>query len=385
MDAKEIEMSYDNLADKRANLLTQAQAIATELAEKGGVLEGDAKQQFDGLVAEAGTIAEAIRSEKAATEARVQADAARAEKAVAIAPKADRDDNAELRELARTGGVKTFEKRDVTRASGLGNPVDIFNRVNVVAGQVNPFLNADAVTVYNVSTGNNLQFPRVTALGTAGSVAEAGTISESDGTLSALSLTPVKYGIILQVTRELVNDAAFDLSAMIADKMGQELAVKHGAVAGTAVAASAGSYTVGSSATTVTYAELVGLQYSVKQQYRNAAKSAFLTTDSNLGTILGITSSSLPIFQPGGQGGVDRLLGKPVYTTGGIANFAANARGILFGDLGSVVTVIVGGVQIAASEEFAWDTDLVSYKATIRGATDLVQADAVKFLKNAAS
>jgi len=63
-------MAYDALADKRANLLTQAQAIATDLAEKGGVLEGDAKQQFDGLVAEAGTIAEAIRTEKAATEAR---------------------------------------------------------------------------------------------------------------------------------------------------------------------------------------------------------------------------------------------------------------------------------------------------------------------------
>jgi HK97 family phage major capsid protein len=378
-------MAYDNLADKRANLLTQAQAIVTDLAEKGGVLEGDSKQQFDGLVAEAGTIAEAIRTEKAATEARSQADAARAEFAAVIAPKAERDDNAELRELARTGGSKTFEKRDVSRATGLGNPVDIFSRVSVVAGQVNPFLNADAVTVYNVSTGNNLQFPRVTALGTAGSFAEAAQITESDGTLSALSLTPVKYGIILQVTNELVTDAAFDLSAMIADKMGSEVAVKHGAVAGTAVAAAAGSYAVGSSATTVTYAELVGLQYSVKQQYRNAAKAGFLTTDTNIGTILGITSSSVPIFQPGGQGGVDRLLGKPVYTTGGIADFAANARGILFGDLASIVTVIVGGVQIESSKEFAWDTDLISYKATVRGATNLVQADAVKFLKNAAS
>ena len=378
-------MAYDNLADKRANLLTQAQAIVTDLAEKGGVLEGDSKQQFDGLVAEAGTIAEAIRTEKAATEARSQADAARAEFAAVIAPKADRDDNAELRELGRNGGSKTFEKRDVSRATGLGNPVDIFTRVNVVAGQINPFLNADATTVYNVSTGNNLQFPRVTALGTAGSFAEAAQISESDGTLSALSLTPVKYGIILQVTNELVNDAAFDLSAMIADKMGSEVAVKHGAVAGTAVAASAGSYAVGSSGTTVTYAELVGLQYSVKQQYRNAAKAGFLTTDSNIGTILGITSSSVPIFQPAGQGGVDRLLGKPVYTTGGIANFAANARGILFGDLGQIVTVLVGGIVIESSKEFAWDTDLISYKATVRGATDLVQADAVKFLKNAAA
>ena len=378
-------MAYDALADKRANLLTQAQAIATDLAEKGGVLEGDAKQQFDGLVAEAGTIAEAIRTEKAATEARSQADAARAEFAAVIAPKADRDDNAELRELARNGGTKVFEKRDVSRATGLGNPIDIFTRVNVVAGQINPFLNADATTVYNVSTGNNLQFPRVTALGTAGSFAEAAQITESDGTLSALSLTPVKYGIILQVTNELVQDAAFDLSAMVAEKMGAEVAVKHGAVAGTAVAASAGSYAVGSSATTVTYAELVGLQYSVKQQYRNAAKAGWLTTDTNLGTILGITSSSVPIFQPGGQGGVDRLLGKPVYTTGGIADFAANARGILFGDLASIVTVLVGGITVSTSTEFAWDTDLVSYKCVVRGATDLVQADAVKFLKNAAS
>lgn len=376
-------MSYDTLADKRANLLTQAQAIATELAEKGGVLEGDAKQQFDGLVAEAGTIAEAIRSEKAAAEARAAADAARAEKAVAIAPKADRDDNAELRELARTGGSKTFERRDVSRGSGLGNPVDIFNRVSVVAGQVNPFLNADVVSVYNVATGNNIQFPRVTALGTAGSFAEAAQITESDGTLSALSLTPVKYGLILQVTNELVNDAAFDLSAMIAEKMGAEVAVKHGAVAGTAVATAAGSYTVAGTFIP-TYAELVGLQYSVKQQYRNAPKAAWLTTDTNLGTILGITSSSVPIFQPGGQGGVDRLLGKPVYTTGGIADFASNARGILFGDLASINTVIVGGVNIEASREFAWDYDLVSYKCTIRGATDLVQSTAVKFLKSAA-
>jgi HK97 family phage major capsid protein len=374
-------MAYDNLADKRANLLTQAQAIATDLAEKGGVLEGESKAQFDKLVAEAGTIAEAIRSEKAAHEARTAADAARAEIAAVVAPKADSSDNDELRSLGRNGGAKSFERRDVSRASGLGNPVDIYNRVNVVAGQMNPFIDPAVVTVYNVATGNNIQFPRVTALGSAGSVAEAGTIAESDGTLSALSLTPVKYGIILQVTEELVNDASFDLSAMIAEKMGAEVAVKHGAVAGTAICASAG--TAGTAGTFIpTYNELVSLQYSVKQQYRNAPKAGFLTSDANLGTILGITSSSLPIFQPAGQGGVDRLLGKPVYTSGGIASFATGVKGILFGDLGQIVTVVVGGVRIEVSREFAWDTGLISYKCELRGATDLVQADAVKFLKS---
>jgi HK97 family phage major capsid protein len=168
---------------------------------------------------------------------------------------------------------------------------------------------------------------------------------------------------------------------MIADKMGAEVAVKHGAVAGTAVCAAAG--TAGTAGTFIpTYAELVSLQYSVKQQYRNAPKAGFLTSDANLGTILGITSSSLPIFQPGGQGGVDRLLGKPVYTSGGIANFATGVKGILFGDLSSIATVIVGGIKIESSAEFAWDTDLISFKCTVRGATDLVQAQAVKFLKS---
>jgi HK97 family phage major capsid protein len=179
----------------------------------------------------------------------------------------------------------------------------------------------------------------------------------------------------------LVNDAAFDLSAMVAEKMGAEIAVKHSAVAGTAVAAAAG--TAGTAGTYIpTYAELVSLQYSVKQQYRNAPKAAFITSDANLGTILGITSSSLPIFQPGGQGGVDRLLGKPVYTSGGIADFATGVKGILFGDLSQIVSVVVGGVNVESSREFAWDYDLVSYKTTIRVATDLVQPSAVKFLKS---
>jgi HK97 family phage major capsid protein len=374
-------MAYDNLADKRANLLTQAQAIATDLAEKGGVLEGDAKQQFDGLIAEAGTIAEAIRSEKAATEARSQADAARAEFAAVIAPKGERNDNDELRELGRNGGTKSFEKRDVTRGSGLGNPVDVYGRVSIVAGQLDPYLDANVVTLYNVSTGNQISYPRVTAIGTAGSFGEAAQITESDGTLSSLDLTAVKYGLILQVSNELVNDAAFDLSAMVAEKMGAEIAVKHSAVAGTAVLAAAG--TAGTAGTFIpTYAELVALQYSVKQQYRNAPKAAFLTSDANLGTILGITSSSLPIFQPGGQGGVDRLLGKPVYTSGGIADFATGVKGIAFGDLSQIISVVVGGVVVESSKEFAWDYDLTSFKATIRVATGLVQPSAVKFLKS---
>lgn len=374
------------LADKRAHLLVEARGIAVEAADKGIALEGEDKVRFEKLVAEAGVIAEALRAEKASDEARKSADEARAEFAAVVAPTTAKvaSDNDRLRAIGMAGGVDTFEYRDITTGTGLGNPVAVFNRVNVIAGQINPYINPAVVDVINVATGNNIKFPTVTALGTtAGSVAEAGSITEDDFTGSALSLTPTKFAVLVQVSDELIQDAAFDVAAMISEAAGQEMAIAHGSVASTAVVTAAG--TGGTAAGTVlyTYAELVALQYSVKQQYRNAPKSGFLMSDTALGQILGTTSASLPLFQPGGAGGVDRLLGKPVYTAPGIAVPATGVKAVLFGDLGQIKTALVGGVTVEASREFAWNLGLVSYKVQVRGATGLAQSSAVKFLKNA--
>jgi HK97 family phage major capsid protein len=374
------------LADKRAHLLVEARGIAVEAADKGIALEGEDKVRFEKLVAEAGVIAEALRAEKASDEARKSADEARAEFAAVVNPTAPKaaTDNDRLRAIGMAGGIDTFEYRDITTTTGLTNPVSVFNRVNVIAGQINPYINSAVVDVIQVATGNNIKFPTVTALGTtAGSVAEAGSITEDDFTGSALSLTPTKFAVLVQVSDELIQDAAFDVAAMISEAAGQEMAIAHGSVASTAVVTAAG--TGGTAAGTVlyTYAELVALQYSVKQQYRTAPKSGFLMSDTALGQILGTTSASLPLFQPGGAGGVDRLLGKPVYTAPGIAVPATGVKGVLFGDLGQIKTALVGGVTVEASREFAWNLGLVSYKVQVRGATGLAQSSAVKFLKNA--
>ena len=374
------------LADKRAHLLVEARGIAVEAADKGIALEGEDKARFEKLVAEAGVIAEALRAEKASDEARKSADEARAEFAAVVNPTAPKaaTDNDRLRAIGMAAGVDTFEYRDITTSTGLGNPVSVFNRVNVIAGQINPYINPAVVDVIQVATGNNIKFPTVTALGTtAGSVAEAGTITEDDFTGSALSLTPTKFAVLVQISDELIQDAAFDIASMISEAAGQEMAIAHGAAASTAVVTAAGTGGTATGTVVYTYAELVALQYSVKQQYRNAAKSGFLMSDTALGQILGTTSSSLPLFQPGGQGGVDRLLGKPVYTAPGIAVPATGAKAVLFGDLGQIKTAIVGGVTVEASREYAWNLGLVSYKVQVRGATGLAQSSAVKFLKNA--
>jgi HK97 family phage major capsid protein len=376
------------LHEKRANLLTEAQSIVTDLAEKGEALEGESQARFEKLTSEAATVAAAIRSEKEATEARSAADAVRAEYATAIAPKVEKSEgsNDELRALGRNGGVQVFEYRDVTRSTGLGNPVTIADRVNVVAAQFNPFIDPAIVTVVRASTGNNIQFPRVTALGTAGSVAEAGTIGESDGTLSALSLTPVKYATIIQVTEELATDAAFDLSAMIADKCGAEVAVAHGAFAGTAVAAQASIGATGSGTVSInpTFTDLAKLKASVNQAYRRAPKAGWLMNDTTLGVVTGLVDTAgQPIFRPGDANTPDRLLGAPIYSAALIDLTDDTAGAILFGDLGQIYTVLVGGVQVEVSREFAWNLGLISYKVQVRGATGLSQASAVKSYKSA--
>ncbi len=376
------------LHEKRASLLTEATSIVADLAEKGAALEGEAQARFESLTNEASTIAAAIRSEKDASEARSAADAARAEFAAVIAPKVEKSDDsevAELRALGRNGGSRMFEFRDVTKSTGLGNPVTIADRVNVVAAQFNPFLDPGIITVVRVANGNNLQFPRVTALGTAGSVAEAGTIGESDGTLSALSLTPVKYATIIQVSEELVEDAVFDLAGMIADKCGAEVAVAHGAFAGTAIAAAAGAGVTGSGTTiNPNYTDLAKLKASVNQVYRRAPKAGWLMNDTTLGVVTGLVDTTgQPIFRAGDANNPDRLLGAPVYSAALIDLTDDTAGSILFGDLGQIYTALVGGVRVDVSREFAWNTGLVSYKVEVRGATGLAQASAVKSFKSA--
>ena len=357
------------LAEKRAMLLTEATALVEATAEKGEALTGEAQARFEALTTEASTLANVIKSEREATEARAAADSARAEFATAMAPKVEaNDDAAELRRLGRDGGERNFEYRDVTKSTGLGNPITVAGLVNVVAGQVNPFLNPDVVDIIRASTGNQILLPRVTALGTAASVSEAGAIGESDGTLSNLGLTPVKYATLLQISQELVNDAAFDITAFVAEKAGQEVGIAHGAVAGPAVAAAA---TVGKQGAAIApvYADLVSLIYSVKQQYRRAPKRGFITNDANLGAAMALLDSqNRPIFIPGDMSRPDTLLGYPVYS-GALVDNGDEALSWVFGDLGAIKTVVVGGVDIASSADFAFANGLITYRIQVRGVT----------------
>jgi HK97 family phage major capsid protein len=370
-----------NLAEKRAALLTDASSIVAEHAEKGEALTVEAQNRFDALTAEAAVINSAISSEKIAVEARAAADVARAEKAVAFAPATDatRNLSAELRRIAREGGE--VELRDITKAT-FTQQVEQGDRFWITAGQVNPFVDPAVVTVIQAAKGNVLALPRTTALGTAAAVNEGSAIGESDGTNSSLSLTPVKYASLLQVGIETVQDEMFDVASWATEKLAAELAVAHGAVAGPAVAAAA---TVGvqGAAVAPTYANLLSLIYSVKQQARRAAKRGFLMNDTTLGAIMGLVDgASRPIFVPGDQSRPDTILGFPVYSAA-LADNGDEALSIAFGDLGAVYTLVAGAPAIEADKSYAFATGLITYRGILRGATGLIDPAAVKTFKGA--
>ena len=370
-----------NLAEKRAALLTDASGIVAEHAEKGEALTVEAQNRFDALTAEAAVINSAISSEKIAVEARAAADVARAEKAVAFAPATDatRNLSAELRRIAREGGE--VELRDITKST-FTQAVEQGDRFWITAGQVNPFVDPAVVTVIQAAKGNVLALPRTTALGSAAAVNEGSNIGESDGTNSSLSLTPVKYASLLQVGIETVQDEMFDVASWATEKLAAELAVAHGAVAAPAVAAAA---TVGKqgAAITPTYANLLDLIYSVKQQYRRAAKRGFLMNDTTLGAIMGLVDgASRPIFVPGDQTRPDTILGFPVYSAA-LADNGDEALSIAFGDLGAVYTVVAGAPAIEADRSYAFNAGLITFRGILRGATGLIDPNAVKTFKGA--
>lgn len=370
-----------NLAEKRAALLTDASGIVAEHAEKGEALSAEAQARFDALTAEAAVLNSAISSEKIAVEARAAADAARSEKAVAFAPAADatRNLSAELRRIAREGGE--VELRDITKST-FTQAVEQGDRFWITAGQVNPFVDPSVVTVIQAAKGNVLALPRTTALGSAAAVNEGSNIGESDGTNSSLSLTPVKYASLLQVGIETVQDEMFDVASWATEKLAAELAVAHGAVAAPAVAAAA---TVGVTGAAVapTYANLLSLIYSVKQQDRRAAKRGFLMNDTTLGSIMGLVDgASRPIFVPGDQSRPDTILGFPVYSAA-LADNGDEALSVAFGNLGAVYTVVAGAPAIEADRSYAFNAGLITFRGILRGATGLIDPLAVRTFKGA--
>ncbi len=240
-------------------------------------------------------------------------------------------------------------------------------------------------TVLNTGGGETLQVPKTTAHSTAASAAQAGLIPSADPTFSMQPLSAYKYGILLQVARELIDDTAVDLLGYLAMQAGRALGNAFGTdlVNGTGTAQPSGIVTTATTGVTgattgvsgaPSYANLVDLEYSVIAPYRQSRSCYWLAADKTIGGFRKITDTTgRPIWEPSAVlGSPDLLLGKPLVADPFMPAQALSAKAIAFGDFSQYFVRLVGGVRFERSDDFAFGTDLVTFRAILRGDGTLV-------------
>ena len=254
-------------------------------------------------------------------------------------------------------------------------------------------------TVLNTGGGETLQVPKTTAHSTAASAAQAAGLPTSDPGFSMQPLSAYKYGVMLQVARELIDDTAVDLLGYLAMQAGRALGNSFGNDLVNGTGASQPSGIISAATTGVTgsvtgvagapsYANLVDLEYSVIAPYRQSRSCYWLAADKTIGGFRKITDTvGRPIWEPSAVlGSPDLLLGKPLVADPFMPAMATSAKSIAFGDFSQFFVRLVGGVRFERSDDFAFGSDLVTFRAILRGDGTLVdRTGAIKVYVGASS
>jgi HK97 family phage major capsid protein len=299
---------------------------------------------------------------------------------------------AEKRAIRAGAGVKELRDLSTTAAAG-GNTIPtsfertLYDFLETVSGV------RQIAQVITTTGGENLDLPRVASHGTAAIVGEGTAIAEADPSFAKVTLGAWKFGQLLQMSAELLQDSGVDIVGFAAADMGRAL----GRVTGAAYATGTGSNqpqgvmtSIGTGVTggtgvagVPTIANLTDLVYSLGDPgYR--ANASFLMRDATAGKIRNLVNTSGDfLWQPSVQAGQpDRLLGFPVVTDPNIAATAVNANSVAFGDFqAGFVIRDAGSIRIDRSDDFAFSADLATWRAVLRTDSDLRDANAIKLYR----
>lgn len=429
-----------SLRDRRQNLWMECRALAETAANENRNFTAEEQGKWDVLNEEMDNLDKRIKSALDAEERSAQADAAfdrlhadregknRAKDPIYAAVNEElrgfllgekrgnasggnayeiaRPDNSAVRWLEgpqtphRVRQAMEEHRTLLTSNAGSGGnlvPTDFYDQLIAHLIEVSGILQTGP-TVLNTAGGENLQIPKTTAHSTAASAAQAGALPTSDPQFGLITLSAYKYGILLQVARELLDDSGVDLIGYLAMQSGRALGNKFGSdlingvgsgqptgLLATATLGQTGSTGVGG---VPKYADLVNLEYSVIAPYRQSRSCYWMAKDATIGGFrLILDSQNRPIWEPSMVlGSPDLLLGKPLVADPFMPAVATGAKSIVFGDFSQFFVRIVGPVRFERSDDYLFGSDLVAFRALIRGDGTLVdQTGAVKYYQGAAT
>ncbi|WP_406143756.1 phage major capsid protein [Streptomyces anulatus] len=316
--------------------------------------------------------------------------------------------DSELRRWAR-GEMRGFDVaapdgvafRDLTKgtATAGGNtvPTTFYGQLMAHLIEVSGIMSAGP-TVLNTASGETIEMPVTTAFSSAAITPEATALTESDPAFAKRSLGAYKYGVLLQISSELLSDTGVDLQGFLSMQAGRALGNAFGvhAVTGDGSSKPTGVITTATTGKTgstgvvgaFTADDLIDLYYSVISPYRNSTSCGWLMRDATLGAARKLKDQQGQyLWQPSIQVGTpDQLLGKPVHTDPNVAAVALGAKSVAFGDFSQYYVRMAGGVRFERSDDYAFNSDLVTYRAIIRADGLLIdQTGAVKVFAGGAS
>jgi HK97 family phage major capsid protein len=323
------------------------------------------------------------------------ADVARPVEARTAAAESDADILRSLLAGERRAHSFQFEKRDIAKTSSNAPVPTSFSDVVIdQARLVGPMLDPSVVTVLNTAAGEDLVLPSLASWSTAGFEAEAATIDESDPTFGKTTLKAYKYAFIVQVSQEFLADSNIDVIGFLGQQAGNAIgyAVNDKLTLGTAtvepngiVTAAAAGVTGGTATATrgtggFTADDLIDLVYSLDGAARRLPGFGVMANGSSIGAMRKLKTSSgdyvfVPSIQPGTP---DSILGYSLIENPAMASVASGARSVIAGHFPSYYVRTVGGIDVARSDDFAFNTGQVTLRFQIRVDGNLPQTSHVR-------
>ncbi|MCZ0979405.1 phage major capsid protein [Streptomyces diastatochromogenes] len=312
-------------------------------------------------------------------------------------------------ESPRSAYQPGLERRDlVTTAPANMSPVSFYGRLVEHMVESSAVLRAGA-TLLTTNTGEDMRVPRTTGLSTAGIVAEAAQLPESDPTMSSVTLRAYKYGFMVQVSSELVQDSGVDLAAYLAREAGQAIGLglgNHlingtgtgqprgvladatlGVTGPTGTATSFGAQGTAGQGTDLLY-DLFG---AVAEPYVMQPAAGWLLRNATLTSIRKLKATDGEsvggdFVTAGPAGASASMIGKPAYIDPFVPAMGAGAKSVLFGDWSRYFVRMVNGIRFERSDDFAFDRDLVTFRAVLRADAALIDTTgSIKYFAHSAT
>lgn len=411
----------ETLRSRRANVWEQMKGLADKAAEENRAFSAEEQGQWDVMSEELDKLDARIKSALDTAQRAKDADDAfdrlhggggqgggGGQRGTGPQPQQGQQAS-ELRNWMRGEGPRFFEVkpsgpldvRSLTKgtATAGGNtvPTSFYDRLVQHLIYTSAILQSGA-TILNTDSGETIQIPKTTAHSTASIVTEGNAISASDPAFGQIPLGAFKYGALIQVSRELLDDTGVDLEGYLAMQAGRALGNAFGAHAITGSGTGQPRGVVTDATTGVTGAtgvsgafssdNLIDLFFSVIAPYRRSEAAVWMMADSSIANARKLKDTTGQyIWQPGLQAGVpDTILGKPVLTEPNVAAVGLSAKSVVFGDMSQYFVRLAGGIRFERSDDYAFNTDLVTFRALMRADGALVDlTGAVKTFAGGAS